>query len=276
MKLQIFEAAMDECSKAELHLHRRRGTKVTFDAFYAGMENRHGMSKDLGLRKVWQEVSLPTGKKVNRNEWLDFKVRFETAQLDVTDATPTEAYRLLMEKLPPFISNWVVEHEDKLFRTKPTLVVGGIPGMTGVGMMDSLAIMTGHRPVEVTHKFDRVFWVKLENEEQADRLLERNGCRVDEGRSVMVVQRLEQNVTVEQIFTLVSRKFELRDRQDMRQSLNEGSRNTRNQRQATTGETTIIPDKKDPPKDTQKILPRADSTDSNVKSTPPLSQGWQG
>ena len=90
------------------------------------------------------------------------------------------------------------------------------------------------------------------------------------------MQRLEQNMTVEQIFALVNRKFELRDGQDMRQSVNEGSRNTRSQRQATTGETTIIPDKEDPLKTTQKNLPRADSAESIAKSTPPAPKGGKG
>ena len=248
IKLQAFESTLDEGSRAELQLYRRKGKRVTFAEFFARMEERHGSAKKLGLRKVWQETNLPTGKKIGKEEWQDFQIRFETARHDVEDATPDEAYRLLIEKLPPFISNWVVEQEDKMTRQKPTLEVVGVPGMSILSMTDSVIELTGQRPLDVIPRGGRSFWVKMEGEAQARKMLGLHGRRMEDSAEPLLVRKVDMHMEVDDIFELVTRKFELRDRQDLVQSLRENNRNTRSQRQTSTSEATSKAENTPPPR----------------------------
>ena len=100
-KLLLLEGSLDARGKRELQLLQKK-TKgaLSYLEFYARLKARHGKDRNLGTRKIWQEVMFPTAGKVGHSQWIEFKIAFRAAQNDVEDSTEEEAQRLLISRLP--------------------------------------------------------------------------------------------------------------------------------------------------------------------------------
>ena len=142
-KLQLFESCLSARLQEEIKLTKLEGFKVTFTSAFAILQNRFAPLTALNARRLWYEVTMRNEGKVNRREFNDFVLRFRVAWHRVKDATPEEARRLFLERVPNFISNWCLEEEDKKNAQNPVVKMVALPGLLEEGIKESVRQLTG-------------------------------------------------------------------------------------------------------------------------------------
>ena len=90
--------------------------------FRAELEARFGKAQGEHLRKKWLDIQISKGfGKIGVQQLDEFRVNFESAWMDVPNATPEESRRVLLEKLPPFMRKWVIESEARRMKSRPII-----------------------------------------------------------------------------------------------------------------------------------------------------------
>ena len=118
--INFLTTSMPDGIKREIDYERKRlGDNLTFVEAIAKFETRYGGKQTAFMRKKWQEVSLPNVGKITTDDWRDFEINFKGCGMEVSDANPKDAYRLLVKKLPSCLLGWVYEHEHKMLRENP-------------------------------------------------------------------------------------------------------------------------------------------------------------
>ena len=120
VKLRLFEDAMPPVLQLEIKMMRKQNMgNLRFSDVLAKFEARYGCGGDSKMRKKWTEVSLPTTGKVTTRQLREFQMNFLSCAMEVKDAGVHEVRRLVMQKIPPYMRNWVVEREQKMNAPNP-------------------------------------------------------------------------------------------------------------------------------------------------------------
>ena len=188
---------------------------------FAMLKARYGPNRHLGARKRWAEVTLSNTGKVTGADWHDFWVRFCRAAFGVKDTTPEETARLLMSRVPAFISTWVIEEQEKISWKNPTLLVSTIAGLPTQAVMDTFQALVGEAPKEVSEKSAGQYLLTFRNRTAAERALLLDGRKIAGANRTIGVEMVDKTLSAEEIFELVSRKLAVNDKKDMFHSLRE-------------------------------------------------------
>ena len=129
-RLALFEGCLDSETNLWLQSLKDSENGISYQEFFAKLEDKYGIYKDKGARKRWQDLSIPDSGKLSPRDWESFEIRFRLAQKEVFDATEEEAYRLLSSKLQYNMNVWVVDKETELNNKHPGLYLQIKPGMT--------------------------------------------------------------------------------------------------------------------------------------------------
>ena len=111
-KATLLEMSFPENLLQEFKLLQRT-QKMSFTPFMAKLEERFGRGQLLIARRKWEKVEINKWGNIKTHHFREFEVKFRDAWKDVHDATPDEAQRILMSKLPHFMRHWVLEKQKK-------------------------------------------------------------------------------------------------------------------------------------------------------------------
>jgi hypothetical protein len=258
-KLQLFEGCLPDEIKQEIKLLRMQGQLKGFTQLFAMLEARFGPDKRLGARKAWQEVSLPSYGKLSSKEWNDFWVNFRMGWARVPEATHDDAYRLLMNKVPMFLMNWIVEEQTLRSRRHPIVSFRMAPNSTETQVQKCIQVVMGIRVQKVVKKSDGLFWVHCDNRSDSEVMLTFHGRKIAEQPSAFHIEVVQQQMSLNDIFTFVEDRLKVRDTQTMVSCMRQDVPLPRQPRYVKTAEA-----KEEVPKDQQKGFgPRKGSNQRN-------------
>ena len=228
VKLRLFEDAMPAVLQLEIKMMRKQGMGILrFSDVLAKFEARYGCGGDSKMRKKWTEVSLPTAGKITTRQLREFQMNFLSCAMEVKDANVHEMRRLVMQKIPPYMRNWVVEREQKNERTKPMLQILGPEGLTLDELRDSTQAITGEVVIAAEVLGNGVYRVQMNSEQAGKKLLSMH-MRMLEGTSrPFQVSLLEQQLPILDLFELLHQKLNNREKADAYQTQWEKNSNTR-------------------------------------------------
>lgn len=214
-KLQLFEGCLPESIKEEIKLLRYQGQQLGFTQVYAMLEARFAPHKKLGARRAWVEVALQNQGKITSGHWHNFWVKFKIAWLRVQDATPDEAYRMLLSKLPNFMINWVVEEQESRNRKHPMVNVR-VPGaFTAVEIKESIQKLLNIVPQKIIPKPNGDTWVVFDSRGDAEKMLLLHSRKLAGSTQQITVQVVQQQLQVQEIYQVIEDKLMVKDKQDM-------------------------------------------------------------
>jgi len=224
MKLELWEGVLDETSLKFFRMRQRElGDRMSYTEEFAKMNARFSRDQNIGARRKWEEVTLYNQGKITSREWRDFEATFVLAWQEVEGATKEEARRLLLQKLPKFILNWVTEEEERRSISKPTIKMNAPWDMAENEMGDSVFVLTGKKPTKVSKARGGEFEIVLNDFSEIDKMLGYNGKCFRGTQIVVKVSRMENILDVEDIFLLVNQKLALKDRQELLQTASQPS-----------------------------------------------------
>ena len=99
--------------KKDLKLQRRQNPALTYPEFFAHLKMRYGRDCTYSLRDAWARIALPASGKVNGEVWNIFETNWKTHLLNLPEVQEEEAQRVLMSRLPAFITNWIIKEQYK-------------------------------------------------------------------------------------------------------------------------------------------------------------------
>lgn len=221
LKLQAFEPCLCPKLREEIRLLRLKVDKLGFVQVFALFKARYGAQRNLGARRLWYDTTMPTEGKVRGEDWHDFYVRFCTGWYNVKDSTPDEAMRLLLNRVPAFISNWIIEEQERRAWQHPKVRLCSVSGLNEPGVKASVRAMVGAEPVRVEVKPDGEYILTFTSKAVANQMLLFSGRKVAGSVKPLVVELMEQPMSVAEAYEYVCEKFAVRDKQDATHNLRE-------------------------------------------------------
>ena len=215
-KLRLFEDAMPATLKGELRLMRKakRGN-LTYHEVIAKFEARYGTGGTPKLRKKWSEVSMATAGKITTKQLREFQVNFLACAEEVKDATPQEVRRMAMQKLPPFMKNWVIEAEQKKEREHPLVQITLVEGLNEAELGENVRILTGERPTKVRILGGGVYHVEFSNLSAAKKMMSFHMREFEGCPRPLLVSILEQPLPTLELFEVLNEKLAGKERAEM-------------------------------------------------------------
>jgi hypothetical protein len=223
-QMALLEGCLDPESQLWLQSLKDSETGISFQEFYAQMEDRYGRHRDKGTRKRWQDVSLPDSGKITTHEWDGFTVRFKMAQREVPDATEDEAYRLLSSKLPPYFLQMIAEKEAKLNEKNPVILVSGIPNLSAHTMKKTIKKLAGKAPIDVELKGNGNYLCKFDDEEIAEKVIRMHNTPIENEDCNFQCKRIARTCRVSEIFDAIRKKLRIQEDTSLRAQLTERGR----------------------------------------------------
>ncbi len=166
-------------------LQKKFSGKLTYDTYYTMCKKKYETQQNLNARKIWEEVEIPNYGNLRGPDWKVFRIRFLTAKMDVHDATDQEAYRLLRDRVPGFMVNWLVEYEEKQRHQNFSIQVSNLPRATPKSLEISLRKMFPDIVyLRVLQLGSGIFKVIVEKEEDAAEVLQLAGKSPDGGVTI--------------------------------------------------------------------------------------------
>jgi len=228
-KLQALEMAMPSPIQNEIRLLKlQMDHNLVFNEMMQKLERRFGEGRSIGKRQKWKEISLTHAGKIQMAQFKDFETKFRLGEIDVKDATPHESYRTLMEKLPPFMVNWVVEEEEKMRQKRPTVALSGLPGLGVQGISRNIEHWIGVPPREITPIAGDAFLVRFEDVSHMTKMLKFNGRQTSAGGHKISVRETDLHLPTEGIFRLIEAKLLLREKSEAFQNGKESGGSSQN------------------------------------------------
>ena len=181
------------------------------------------------MRKKWHEITLPTSGKVTSKQLREFQVNFLACAEDIKDVTPQETRRMLMQKLLPFMSSWVIEAERKLVKENPVVQVQLKDGFREDDIKKAVHAMIGEIPTKVLHLGRGLYRLKFGDLDAAKKMLGMHMRELNGLDKPLLVNMVEQQLSVLDIFELCHDKLTDREHVDSFQA-NNTERRTRNVR----------------------------------------------
>jgi hypothetical protein len=215
-KMEILERSMDSINQMDLQSRRmERGRTLKYSEELCRLEGKYGRDQGLCLRKKWEEIKLEQQGRVTMQEWDEFQIRFRSLWKQIKDATPDEAKRLLMHKLPPFIFSWVVEEEDRRTNETPKFSLTVPSRFTEVSVSASLRALLGFEPTKVSKIGEGKFEIILSNTKECEKLQTLHGKEIQGTGCSIHIHRLIFSFDVEEACAFVDNKMALRNKHDM-------------------------------------------------------------
>ena len=228
VRLRLFEDAMPPTLQLEIKLMRKYGGGVLrFAEVLAKFEARYGSGGDSKMRKKWSEVSLPTAGKISTRQLREFQFNFLACAMEVKDASVHEVRRLVMQKIPPYMRNWVVEREQKNERQKPMFQLLGPEGMSSEVAKESLQALIQEPIIAAEALGNGVYRVQLNSEQAGKKLLALHMRNLEGTSRPFQVSLLEQHLPILELFELLHQKISNKEKADAYQNQWEKSSNTR-------------------------------------------------
>ena len=225
---------LEPCLPEPLRRHvttQRQNTRnaYTFAQMKTFLDQRFGDDITEATRRKWEQIDLPKSGKILSMDFLGFETEFRAARARVKDATDTEARRLLISKLPPSLSKYIFDEEEKRNTYNPQLEVVGIPGMVNDGISATILASTKVSPKKVEHQGGGTFLVTVRSLLERDQVLELHGRVVARTGRSFSVKSVRKELSYEEVFTLLRTKLATRERTDALQkaSCNRAVRQTR-------------------------------------------------
>jgi Glu-tRNA(Gln) amidotransferase subunit E-like FAD-binding protein len=159
-KTQLLESDLTDSLGQEFKLLQRT-ENMTFTPFMARLEMRYGNPPTLSSRRKWELVELMNQGKITSQSFREFEVKFMEAFHNVPDATPTEAYRMLLLKLPEGMRMRVMEKQMQHEEDHPILEVCMREGMSKEEVEHIIHGLTNENPTQIRHERPDKYIVKL-------------------------------------------------------------------------------------------------------------------
>ena len=225
LKLELLEGCLDDVNQKFLRIKQSEvGEKLTFNEIFAKLQDKYSKDQSFGARKRWEEICLMNPGKITSRDWEDFEANFLTAWHGVKDTTEEEARRMLLQKLPGFITRWITEEEERKILSKPTVKMN-VPGDTHeVGVAESVLKLTGKKPTKVSKINEGEYEIIFQDIADCEKLKAFNGKCFKNSQILVKVTQIEPVLTVHEIFLLINHKLTLRDRQDYLQTSSQHTR----------------------------------------------------
>ena len=216
LKMALLEGCLDEVNQKQLrHEGNKSKTPLKYSEVISKLEVKYGQDQGLSLRKKWQDVSLPTAGRVTCQEWEEFRVNFQIAFDNVKDASPGEARRLLMQKVPVFIYSWIVEEEDRRRTLKPTVKINVPFDFSETNVSASLKKIAKVEPTKVTKVGEGLFEIVVSDQSELVNLQALTGKFFNLSNEMIRVEEKITAMDMDDLFAFVNRKLALRDNQEM-------------------------------------------------------------
>jgi hypothetical protein len=203
-KLEMLNKALDETNRTILQTHRERGG--TFEGFMMELDRRYLSDVQEHHRRKWKALTIANPSRLSRDDFREFRAKFERYRSRVLDATPEEEYALLMAKLPEDLRLKAVEEEEWRNRQRFGLRIGRISGWGLDEMEDFLTQRAREAPLEIREK-DGCFLAHWANDEARTRVLALEGRKV-QGQGI-VVSRQRVKMSVADIFSWVETQLQI-------------------------------------------------------------------
>ena len=238
-------------------MKRKKNHQVIFAEMMQVLEKRFGEGRSIGKRQKWKEISLNNNGKIQMAQFKDFETRLRLGELEVKDSTPQESYRMLMDKLPSFMVTWVIEAEEKLAQSRPTVSFVGFAGMGLSDATRNIENLIGISPKEVSHMANGGFLVRFDDVSHAAKLLKLHGRSIAGTHEKIQVRETDLHLPTEGIFRLIESKLLLREK-------SEAFHNSKDMGNAF------------PSRQTRQETKRKKGGDGHASPTPVLAVGAQG
>ena len=222
MKLKLWEGVLDETNLKFFRMKQKElGDRMSFTEEFAKMNAPFSRDKDIGARQRWEEVSIFHSGRIGTREWRDFEASFITAWHGVEGATRDEARRLLLQKIPSFVLNWITEEEERRSISNPTIRMNSPWEMSEDEVANSIFVLIGKKPTKASKTRGGDFEIVLPDFTDIDKMLGYNGKNFRNTPTDVKVSRVDCILEVEDIILLVNQEMTLKDRQNLLQSANQ-------------------------------------------------------
>ena len=179
-KIQLLENCLDTINKRELQFLNKAagGRQIAFSEFWAKLLHRYGEDINECARRKMRELELNKDQQIEIQEWRDFKVKFLDIWHDLPSTGADEAYQMLIEKMPPFIINWIVDEQEKRKFRAPKATISPFSDMTRTEILDSIEELIEIRPKDAWVKERDTLVLQFETERPIQILLGLKGKRI--------------------------------------------------------------------------------------------------
>ena len=218
-KLGIFELCLSDVLVQELSVRKMKGEILGFTQVFAMLKARFAGDSGASARRSWHQIALPSSGRISQADWQEFWVKFSKARLLVGDASEEEAVRLLLNRLPEFANNWVVEHLCEMNRKHPWIRMSAIANLSDAVVMTTIQRLVGSAPKSVKSVGTGDYQLEMQSATDADKLLMLNGRTIEGHSKPLCLDRVEAKLTSDEINELVSWKLHVRERQRQSNSL---------------------------------------------------------
>ena len=128
---------------------------------------------------------------------------------------------MLMDKIPSFMVNWVMEEEEKMAKNRPTVKFVGSAEMSIHDVVRSVQGLIQVAPKEVTSIASGGFLLRFDNVSLVQKLVELNGRKISGTYKKIQVKETNLHLPMESIFRFVESKLQLREKSEAFQSSKE-------------------------------------------------------
>jgi hypothetical protein len=210
-KMTVLTSCLPQALKEEVQLMGRETGGVTFQKFWAVLEQRFGRGGEETARRRWDAVRLQHAGRVKLSEFRSFQVQFKNAWMDVGTATQADARRVLLKGLPDMMAKWVVEESLKRGRARPTFLFRAVNGMDEQGVKTSIHGMIGQTPRRVVVQGEGVYEVQMPDGEKISAFQDLHGRRLAGVENRLGVMLLEHAMSVGDILEFLVGKLEAQE-----------------------------------------------------------------
>ena len=111
--------------------------------------SRYGSHGEDGAQKIFENFDFQTPVKVSKQDLSRFEMEFKMAILGLRDFSEMEIHRQLLQKLPPTITRWIVEEEEKQKSHNPIVILTFESRYSEIESKESIKALIGTDPTIV-------------------------------------------------------------------------------------------------------------------------------
>lgn len=126
-------------------------------------------------------------------------IEFSEAQRNVPEATEGEAKRLLMNKLPEQMVQWVVEKQDRRNEKAPIVCFNAGMAMSEGQLSTVIKTLTREVPTKIVPKENFDYWLTFGDEMAVQKVIMLNKRKVAGHAGTLSVRQVEDTLTLEEI-----------------------------------------------------------------------------
>ena len=185
--LSRLESVLDPPSRAELRSMSEM--RMSYLAIWAKICNYFERDCEETSRSAWENLSLNFKGKLTSYEWRAYAAKFLTLMRRTPGATEGEGLRLLRKQLPSSFGEKIEGERAKRRGTGRSLLLGGLDlNVSESTIATWLVSVTGFGASRIWRERE-FFAVECCNDAQRSKLLSLNGCLLDNGAMLKVLQK---------------------------------------------------------------------------------------